>query len=94
MQFITIKKTEVIESGWRIIVEVGVGNNVTRHSVILGEEYWQKLTNGREAPEELVIRSFEFLLFREPKESILKEFNLSWIGDYFPEYEKEIKNSN
>jgi len=38
-----------------------------------------------------VRRSFEFLLEREPKESILTRFDLSLISRYFPEYEREIK---
>ena len=36
-------------------------------------------------------KSFEFLLEREPKESILRQFDLPLIGRYFPEYEREIK---
>ena len=35
-------------------------------------------------------RSFEFLLEREPKESILARFDLSVIARYFPEYDREI----
>jgi hypothetical protein len=38
-----------------------------------------------------VRRSFEFLLERESKESILSRFDLSLISRYFPEYEQEIK---
>ena len=60
--------------------------------VDVGEEYWKKLTEGKETPEKLVERSFEFLLEREPKESILKKFNLSIIQMYFSEYESEIEN--
>jgi hypothetical protein len=41
--------------------------------------------------EKLIERSFEFLLEREPKESILARFDLSVIGRYFPEYEREMK---
>jgi hypothetical protein len=52
---------------------------------------YTRLTSGKTEPEELVRRSFEFLLEREPKESILTRFDLSVIGRYFPEYEKEIK---
>jgi hypothetical protein len=37
-----------------------------------------------------VRRSFEFLLEREPKESILASFDLTVIARYFPEYESEI----
>jgi hypothetical protein len=38
-----------------------------------------------------VEESFRFLLEREPKESILRRFNLTVISRYFPEYEREIK---
>jgi hypothetical protein len=37
--------------------------------------------------EELVRDSFAFLLGRESKEAILREFDLSVIQRYFPEYE-------
>jgi len=47
---------------------------------------------GKSVPAESLVRaSFEFLLEREPKESILPQFNLTVIGRYFPEYEKEIR---
>lgn len=39
----------------------------------------------------LVQTSFEFLLEREAKESILRTFELPVIGRYFPEYEAQIK---
>jgi len=57
----------------------------------LGEEYYQILTGGEISREELIKRSFEFLLEREPKESILPKFNLKIIKNYFPEYEEKIK---
>ena len=37
--------------------------------------------------EELVRDSFAFLLEREPKESILEEFDLPAIKRYFPDYD-------
>jgi hypothetical protein len=37
-----------------------------------------------------VRKSFLFLLEREPKESILRSFDLTVISRYFPEYEREI----
>ena len=40
---------------------------------------------------DLIKKSFEFLLERESKESILRKFNLKVINQYFPEYEQEIK---
>jgi hypothetical protein len=39
---------------------------------------------------DLVKRSFEFLLAREENTSILREFDLSTIERYFPEYAREF----
>lgn len=39
---------------------------------------------------DLVEASFRFLLDREPKESILMDFELSVISRYFPEYREKI----
>lgn len=60
------------------------------YSVDLDKEYCDKLTRGILEPTELIEKSFVFLLAREPKESILKNFNLQQINDYFKEFEKEI----
>ena len=40
---------------------------------------------------DLVKRSFEFLLAREGNTSILREFDLSTIERYFPEYAREFR---
>ena len=61
------------------------------HKVTVKPEHYDRLTGGKIEPKELVRRSFEFLLEREPKESILRQFDLQVIGRYFPEYEREIK---
>jgi len=61
------------------------------YDVGLDDEYWQDLTGGKIAKEELIKKSFEFLLEREPKESILSRFNLRIINQYFPEFEEEIR---
>jgi hypothetical protein len=58
----------------------------------MDKDYYMDLTeNGRINPEEFIKKSFEFLLERESKDSILRQFNISQINDFFPEYEKEIK---
>lgn len=41
--------------------------------------------------DELVRRSFEFLLDREPNTSILRDFDLGTIERYFLEYAAEMK---
>jgi len=61
------------------------------YNVGLDDEYWQDLTGGKIAKEELIKKSFEFLLEREPKEFILSRFNLRIINQYFPEFEEEIR---
>ena len=63
----------------------------TEHVVTLDEDYYQRLTGGRVSKERLIETSFEFLLQREPKESILRRFNLQVINRYFPEYERTVK---
>jgi len=62
----------------------------TKHTVALDEDYYQKLTKGRISKEQLIEKSFSFLLARESKESILRRFNLRVIKRYFPEYESRI----
>ncbi len=61
------------------------------YKVILDDKYWQELTGGKTSKEELIKNSFNFLLERESKESILSRFDLRIISRYFPEYEQEIK---
>jgi hypothetical protein len=84
---IEVNKTN--EGVFRVVVREGGGE--TSHVVSLEDDYCRKLTGGKFEPEELVRKSFEFLLEREPKESILRQFSLPVIGRYFPEYEREIK---
>ncbi len=45
---------------------------------------------GNATVPDLVRASFEFLLEREPKESILRRFDLPVIERYFPEYPAAI----
>jgi len=73
-------RVRVIESG-----------SETTHEVTVSPNDYAKLTAGKIEPKELVRKSFEFLLEREPKESILSRFDLSVISRYFPEYEREMK---
>lgn len=72
--------------------EVKVRSEVeTKHLVTLTDQYLRKLTNGAETAEKLIERSFRFLLEREPNTAILRSFELSVIGTYFPEYEEKIR---
>ena len=66
-------------------------NGRSKHLVTLDDEYYRELTDGKISKDTLIKRSFEFLLKREHKESILSKFNLRIINNYFPEYESEIR---
>ena len=77
------------ENEFTVIVEED--GSRTRHVVTLDNEYYEKLTQKKITEEELIKRSFEFLLKRESKESILSRFNLKVINRYFPKYESMIR---
>jgi hypothetical protein len=72
-------------------VRVGDDSGETTHTVTLADADYTRLTSGRISAEQLVRRSFEFLLEREPKESILARFDLRVIARYFPEYDAEMR---
>ena len=63
----------------------------TMHTVTVTPDYAAKLTGGKASTEQLVQRSFDFLLERESNTSILRSFDLPVIGRYFPEYERTIR---
>jgi len=81
------------EGGWLCDVSVEHGDERTRHAVTVSAADAQRWGGGDQPAEvaDLVRRSFEFLLEREPPGSILREFDLSVIQRYFPEYEARIK---
>jgi len=76
------------DDSFRVVVSERASQS--EHTVSLDDAYRARLAGGVPA-EELIRRSFEFLLEREPKESILRSFALPVIGRYFPEYEEEMK---
>jgi len=45
---------------------------------------------GKHTPERCLEAAFRFLLDREPKESILRRFDVTVILRYFPEFEREM----
>jgi len=74
-------------------VRVKEGGSESQHRVTLSQKDYQRLSGGKVEPIEVIKRSFEFLLAREPKESIFSRFDLLLIGRYFPEFERELKRS-
>ena len=63
----------------------------TVHEVRVSPRDLERLGHGVTA-ERLIEASFEFLLEREPKEAILRQFALPEIESYFPEYAKKMRD--
>jgi hypothetical protein len=78
------------EGGWTAHVTVQEAGTSTTHTVRVRAADVKRLAPSA-TPEALVRASFEFLVEREPKESILREFDLPVIARYFPEYEEVIR---
>ena len=76
--------------GWTCRVVVGDDSGATEHDVRVDPATLARLAPGAAAPDDLVIASFRFLLTREPRESILRTFDLPAIGRYFPDWESEL----
>jgi hypothetical protein len=72
--------------GYRCEVAVTEGSGWTRHTVRVSAVEMTRWARGR-SPEQLVKDAFNFLLERESSRSILREFDLSTIKRYFPEYD-------
>lgn len=85
----------------RFCVVVRDGEGETQHKVDVSADYVDQLgvkrtnskASGDAAVNDLVCRSFRFLLDREEKDSILSEFPLSEIETHFPEYREKITDS-
>jgi len=78
---------------WSCAVEVREGGTTTHHTVSVSQADLARWGRGDRAEdvEDLVRRSFDFLLEREPATSILRRFDLAVIQRYFPEYDSRFK---
>lgn len=82
-----------VEGGWLARVTVTDRAGSREFEVGVARTELARFAPGATDPTDLVRRSFVFLLAREPKESILRSFDLSLIVRYFPEYESEIRSA-
>jgi len=83
-------RCEPTGDSWTCFVTVTGGGSETHHAVTLTSADLARYAPDGATPDDLVRRSFEFLLAREPRESILRQFDLPVIGRYFPDYEAAI----
>ena len=88
-------RCEPAPDGWRCAVTVRDDRGSSSHDVTVSAADADCASRPRAPPsdvERLVYETFDFLLEREPKESILRSFDLTVVGSYFPEYEHEIRS--
>jgi hypothetical protein len=79
------------EKGWTCQVRIDDdGRTRSEHTVEVTSADKKRLAP-LSSVEDLVTRSFEFLLEREPPTSILRTFALPEIERYFPEYPEVIR---
>jgi len=62
----------------------------THYQVTMSQADFERLGGETAAPEACVRAAFLFLLDREPKNSILRRFDVSVIERYFPEFRREF----
>lgn len=80
-------------ASWLCRVVVDHRGEHSEHAVTVGTADLARWGRGaaKEDAEDLVRRSFDFLLEREPPSSILRTFDLPVIERYFPEYDRLIR---
>jgi hypothetical protein len=70
-------------------VTVREGGGETRHIVTMARADANRLVGGH-SPQKVIEAAFAFLLDHEPKEAILRRFDVTVISRYFPEFEREL----
>lgn len=63
--------------------------STTEHDVLSRADH-ERLGGSYPSPEAFIHACLVFLLEQEPKESILRSFDLSQISTYFPEFDRKI----
>ena len=90
---IKVERTSTVPDGWGFRVSVIEGQGETEHRVTVSRADYERLTALAVLPEVLVQKTFDFLLIREPEESILRQFDLGIVAQYFPDFEREIRRA-
>ena len=72
-------------SGSEFLVTV-TADHITTHQVTLDEDFLNNVNTKNLSKEQIIHKSFLFLLSKEPNTSILKNFNIEVIASYFPDF--------
>jgi hypothetical protein len=78
------------DAAWLCLVKTRSGPFSTEHRVTVAAADLARFDPGAVDPERLVRAAFAFLLEREPPDAILREFDLTVIGHYFPGWEADV----
>jgi hypothetical protein len=86
-------RVEPTDEGWVCEVTIDQAGQTTRHTVVVSRADIARWGRSDDAAgvEDLVERSFAFLLEREPPSSILRRFELAVIQHYFPDYDQQFR---
>ncbi len=86
-----VKVTQTkLEDPFGFTVTVKGSGGETHHEVTMTQFTYEQLTGSQVSPESCVQAAFQFLLEREPQESILSQFDITVISTYYPEFETEF----
>ncbi len=88
---IDVKLTKAADP-YEFDVTVREGGTESRHHVTMTESTYRNLSGEKVDPKRVIQAAFEFLLDREPKESILSSFDVTVISRYFPSFEEDFTN--
>lgn len=91
MAEITVTRSDGGRFPSRFRVTVREGGSSTEHDVTLSAGDFERLGSNYSSSEDFIRACFDFLLEREPKESIMSRFDVGMIGGYFPEFERRIQ---
>jgi hypothetical protein len=87
---IDVQRANGRDDASRFRVTVSDDSGRTEHDVTVSLSDLERLGGNFRSLDEFVRASFEFLLAREPKESILPSFDVAEISRYFPRFEEEM----
>lgn len=91
MARIDVRQTQSNDDRFEFAVTVEEAGDTSRHQVTLATSDYQRWGVSSDSPEGFVARCFEFLLEREPKDSILSRFDVSQILSYFPDFDEQMR---
>lgn len=86
----TIQVWKNNHNAWEFKVEVSDEARLSSYRVIIDPDFYHHLETNQ-SPQEVVRITFEFLLERENADSILKEFNIKQIPEYFNDFVPVLK---